>query len=57
MAPPEEKEEGGGEEPTSSTMKVPMRPIMQALEFQTSAVVVKPQKASVSFGSTLGIST
>ena len=29
---------------TSSTRKVPMRPIMQALEFQISAVSVKPKK-------------
>jgi hypothetical protein len=37
-------------------MKVPMRPIMQALEFQISAVLVKPRNGSVSFGSTFGFS-
>uniref|UniRef100_A0A0A9B8B5 Uncharacterized protein n=1 Tax=Arundo donax TaxID=35708 RepID=A0A0A9B8B5_ARUDO len=42
---------------TSSTMKVPMRPIMLALEFQTSAVSVNPRKGSLSFGCTLGTST
>ena len=42
---------------TSSTMKVPMRPIMQALEFQISAVWVNPKKGSLSFGCTLGTST
>ena len=38
-------------------MKVPMRPIMQALEFQISAVWVNPKKGSLSFGCTLGTST
>jgi hypothetical protein len=42
---------------TNSTMKVPIRPIIQALEFQISAVFVKPRKGAMNFGSTLGIST
>jgi hypothetical protein len=45
------------EELTNSTMKVPMRPIIQALEFQVSAVFVKPRKGALNFGSTFGIST
>lgn len=42
---------------TSSTTKVQMMPIIQALEFQISAVLVNPRKGSVSWGSTLGFST
>lgn len=38
-------------------MKVPMRPIIQALEFQISAVFVNPRKGPLNFGSTFGIST
>lgn len=38
-------------------MKVPMRPIIQALEFHISAVLVNPAKGALNFGSTFGNST
>lgn len=38
-------------------MKVPIRPIMQALEFQISAVLVNPRNGASNFGSTFGNST
>lgn len=41
----------------SSTMKVPMRPIMQALEFHISAVCVNPRNAGCDLGCTLGTIT
>lgn len=46
-----------GEELTNSTTKVPIRPIIQALEFQISAVLVKPRKGALNFGSVFGTST
>ena len=42
---------------TSSTMKVPMRPIMQALEFHVSAILVKPANGGLNLGTTFGTST
>lgn len=42
---------------TSSTIKVPMRPIMQALEFHISAVLVNPRKGGWNFGCAFGNST
>lgn len=38
-------------------MKIPIRPIIQALEFHISAVLVNPRKGASNFGSTFGNST
>lgn len=42
---------------TNSTTKTPMRPIIQALEFHISAVLVNPRNGAWNFGSTFGNST